>query len=96
MYDGKGVCYSPDIPATSADFTLITQIFDLTISRSHLPAAYFLQLKPFTQYQILFPLVPIPAGWTNAVWIQSLPKAITHDQRCENRTPESLISGQTP
>ena len=49
-----------------------------------------LQLQQFTQYQFSFHMVLITAGWTEAVWIQSLPKAFTHNLRCQNRTPDPL------
>ena len=39
---------------------------------------------------------PLFVGWTEAVWIQSLPKAFTHDQRCVNRTADPQISGPMP
>ena len=42
-----------------------------------------------------FHLVPITAGWPEAVWIQSLPKAFTH-QNCGNRTQDPLISDPMP
>ena len=47
---------------------------------------HFLQLKPFTQYQFSLYLVPITAGWTEAVWIQCLAKGFTHDQQESNPT----------
>ena len=64
-------------------------VLESTLSQSHLPrenAAHFLQLKPLTQCQCSFHLIPISAGWTETVWIQSLPKDFTHDQRRRNRT----------
>ena len=48
--------------------------------------AHFLLLKPFTQYKFSFHLVPITAGWPEAVWIQSLPNLFTHGQRWSNWT----------
>ena len=49
----------------------------------------------YTIHNILFPFhqVPITAGWPEAVWIQSLPKASTHDQRLGNRTPDPIDIG---
>ena len=72
--------------------------------QSHLPgknAAHFLQLKPFVQFFFIsFHQVPITAGWPEAVWIQSLPKAFTHilytDSGLGNRTPDLSVCGTTP
>ena len=71
----KVYIYSPDIPIGSAGFTLITprywnSLFHSLISQGKMQRN-FLQLQPFTQYQFSLYLVPITAGWTEAVWIQS-------------------------
>ena len=51
-------------------------------------AAYKRQ-RFYTIHNILFPFhqVPITVGWPEVVWIQSLPKASSHDRRRGNRTP---------
>ena len=70
----------------SSDFYINYQeVLKFTLSQSHLhgeTAVHFLQLNAFTQYKFLFQLVPITACWPEAVGIQSLPKAFTHEQRC--------------
>ena len=78
-----------------ANFTSVTIWYCNSLFQSHLPrenATHLLLLKPFL-HQISFHPVPITAGWTEVVWIQSLPKAFTSDQRCANRTPDTQISG---
>ena len=95
----KACVYSPDISLGSADFTLITPRYWNSVLYRHLPgenAADFLKLLLFTQYQFSFHLVPITTGLTGAVWIQSLSKVFTHDQRSGNRTLDPWISGPIP
>ena len=94
----KGFIYSPDIPVGPANFTAITLTYWNSLFHSLIflgrMQRNFLLLKPFTQNQLSFHLVPITDGWTEPVWIQSLPK--THNRRCGNQTPDPLILGPTP
>ena len=76
-------------PVGSAVFTLVTpkswnSLFHSLISLVKMQLNY-LQLKLFTQLH----LVPITAGWTEAVWIHNFHKAFAHDRRCGNRTPQT-------
>ena len=41
-------------------------------------------------YHFTFHQVPITAGWTEAMWIQSLPKAFMHDQCHRESNPRPL------
>ena len=52
-----------------------------------------LSMSCFMPHPILLLLNEI--RWAEAVWIQRLSKAFTHDQHCRNRTPDALISGPT-
>ena len=63
------------------------QVLELTLSQSHLPGenkAQFSAALAIHTEPIFFHPVPIAAGWTEVQWIQSLPKALTHDQCCGN------------
>ena len=77
----KAYVYHSYILANSADFMPTS--------------AHFMQLKLFIQYQSSFHLVPITVGWPEAVWIQCLSKAFTHDRRLGNRTSGPLDLGLT-
>ena len=90
--------FSSDIPRNAADFTSITpQVLDLTPSQSDLHGenAVIFAAEAIHTVSICRSLVPITAGWTEAVWIQ-LAQGFTRHQRLGNRTPEPLISGPTP
>ena len=43
-----------------------------------------------TTQGILRTRYPITVGWTEAMWIHSLPKASMHDQCCRESNPEPL------
>ena len=71
----RAYVYSPDMPKSSADFTLIAHRYWNSIFQYHLLgeiAVHFLELNQFTQYQIFFRLIPITAGWTETVWTHEL------------------------
>jgi hypothetical protein len=90
--------YSPDIPASSADFVQFTpwywnSLYYGLISRGECSALQL--LMPFTQYQFSFQQVPITAGWPEAMWIQALPKDCIHDRCAGNRTPDLSLLGPT-
>ena len=75
----KVYVYSPDIPRRTADFTLITlgywnSSFHSLISLGRLQCIFCSWIHSHN-INVSFHLVPITAGWTEAVWIQSLPKA---------------------
>ena len=77
-------------------WTLITHRYWNSLFQSHLPGENVAQFSAAVAIHVIPIFIPpgtITAGWTEALWIQSLPKAFTHDQRCRNRTPHSLISG---
>ena len=61
----------PIAPVGSSDFISIThQVLELTLSQSHLPkqnAAQFSADVPIHTVPVLFHLVTINAGWTEAV-----------------------------
>ena len=90
--------YSLDIPVGSADFRLITprywnSLFYSLISLGRMQRK-FMQLWEChsTKFRsIWYPL----DGWTEAVWIQSLPKTYKSPALRES-TPDPLISGPTP
>ena len=79
IYRISGVHTSP------VDFTSITHRFwNSHLSQSYLSgqnAVYFMLLKPFTECQFLFHLVPITVGRPEALWIQSLPTTFTQSNR---------------
>ena len=81
-------------PVVSADFRLMTLRYWNSLLHSLISLgriiAQFLAACSHSHYQFPFDLAPISAMWTQAVWIQSLPKAITHDWYCRNRTPGPL------
>ena len=77
-------------------------LLELTLSQSHLSgenAAQFYADVAIHTVPNIVPHCTYYTGWTEAVWIQGLPKASTHDQRRSNRTPYSLnpnLTGLTP
>ena len=102
MWNKKGkkvkmYVYSPDISRTSEDCALITRrywnsLFYNRISMERMQRI-FCSWSHSHNFNFSFHLVPITAGWTEAVWIQSLPKAFTRDKRCgiEHRTSWSRV-----
>ena len=87
------------IPKGSSDFTSMTPRYCNSLFHIHLfsgeNAAHFLQLKPYIT-NFLFHLVPITAWWLEAMWIQSLSKALHLTAVCGKQTPDPFISGPTP
>ena len=73
--------YSPDIPVGSEDFTSITlSTLELALSQSHLTgenAAQFSTAEAIHSTNFVPPGTHY-AGWTEAMWIQSLPKSFTN------------------
>ena len=83
---GKGACFVVQIsPYTvSVDITFITlhvlKLNSFTVSSPWGKCSEIFCSCSHSQYQFSFHLIPIPVGWTVAVWIKSMPKAFTHDQ----------------
>ena len=83
----------------SADFTLITPRYWNSLVHSLISLGrmqrIFCSCSHSHSTNLSFHLVPITAGWTEAVWIQSLPKASIHGRCCGNRTQHPLTLALT-
>ena len=90
--------YSPDIPDSSADFTLYLPRYWNSLSHGLISLGRMQRIfavEAIHSFVFSFHQVPITAGWPEAMWIQILYKDFIHDWCAGNRTPDLSLSGPT-
>ena len=88
----KGVCLWSRYPSRFIGLYMnYPKVLELTLLQSHLPgenAAQFSVAEAIHTVPIVAPPGTHYCGWTEVVWIQSVPMVLTHDRHCRNRTPD--------
>ena len=91
--------YSPDIPSRFSGLYINYPGYWDPLSLFLFPgekAAQISAVEAIHTVPMFINLVPITAGCTDVMWIQSVPEAFAHDRCCGNRTPDRLILTPTP